>query len=117
MRLRNVPKDSAASDGTMLTSASRQLRSVCVDVESTFLGRIRFTQLKDAKREIMKNDQKIQSENIHGHKESLAAILKMVRRIKRGLFVVRSIELRKEFLGGWRVVIYLGENERGQDSR
>ena len=83
-----------------------------MDVESTFLGRIRFTQLKDVKREIMKNAQKAQSENIHGHKESLAAILKMVRHIKRGLFVVRSIELRKEFLGGWRVVIYLGENDK-----
>ena len=59
----------------------------------------------------------VKNENIHGHKESLAAILKMVRRIKRGLFIVRSIELRKEFLGGWRVVIYLGEVESNKQDK
>jgi len=59
----------------------------------------------------------VKNENLHGYKESLAMMRKIVRLIGKGVFLVRSIELRKEMLGrGWRVVIYLNENPKVKEA-
>lgn len=51
------------------------------------------------------------NENKHGHNESMKVLRLIIKHIKNGLFVLRSIELKKEMVGNrnWRLVIYMEE--------
>jgi len=51
----------------------------------------------------------MQDENEHGHDKSLKILKLIMKHIRNGLFVLRSIELKREMTNrkNWRLIVYM----------